>query len=65
MKDTKNTIKDRGFWKKDVEVGVITGNRHHVIFPERNGVQTSVTFCNYCGSSFTVNNKCSNCGVSQ
>lgn len=52
-----------GLWDNETKVATVGENRHTVIFPNCDGKESTLTFCNNCGESFaTTMGKCMGCG---
>lgn len=49
-------------WNAQTKVAEVKQYRHTVIFPDREGEATQLTFCNNCGECFTRNGHCAECG---
>ena len=67
MVDTFDSLKEeimaRGFWKDTVKIVRFMRNRHTVMFYDDGewGNETKITYCNFCGESLTVTDKCASC----
>ena len=63
MSETVETITARGFWGDHVKIVKIIRNRHTAMLKEcdKYTSESKVTYCNFCGGSFTLNNKCTCC----
>lgn len=53
-----------GLWDDTTKIGKVGKYRHTVIFPEDER-ETEITFCNNCGSPFTMKMVCQDCGEGQ
>lgn len=70
MADTLDELKEeimaRGFWEDTVKIVRLMYYRHTVMFKEDFGSEwgneTKMTYCNFCGESFTIKDRCTGCG---